>query len=187
MAGSDSSAEIKALLAMVAVSLAMGGGVLLFKSDYRAVDIWKSNEAYYPNVRLPAGDPLRESLAAARDNGEGATSEAEDASEETGRKYKGNRNRGAAGASRADRRSSPPLSGEAAPAREPTLAETLAAAAAEFRRSIGQPRPDLEGAEGDALYAQEFDGDRVLTEESEVPSRVDPAEDQTDPGRMEGI
>lgn len=135
MAGSDSSAEIKALLLMVAISLAMGGGVLLFKSDYRAVDIWRSNESYYPNVRLPGGDSLRVDIKAA------AFRE----------------------------------SGEVAPANEPTLAETLAAAAAEFRKTIGQPRPDLEGAEGEALYAQEFDGDRVLTREAESAGEPEPS------------
>jgi hypothetical protein len=54
----DTGAEIKALGLMVVIALVMGILVIVFKPDYRLASNWESNRNYYPNVKLPKGDPL---------------------------------------------------------------------------------------------------------------------------------
>lgn len=61
MAGSDNSAEIKALVSMLIISLLMGAGVLYFKKDYRLKQIWQTNIDYYPNAAPEKGDAFNKS------------------------------------------------------------------------------------------------------------------------------
>jgi hypothetical protein len=155
LAGSDNSAEVKALVSMLLISLVMGAGVLYFKKDYNLKDIWLSNKEYYPNAGLEAHDPLAQKTDPARfSDGDLSKSKLDNPLKP--------------GTENPKKGGSKDFKKDPEKERQELLDQIQKAAEAFY--SSSPTRPDLEGEAGIKEYLDNYDGDRadlpVFTQEA---------------------